>query len=182
MERTTPKQLISARINEFTMCIKMLLDAEHTLPALVILYVGIDTFGSLLRPESEVDTKGDYFKQWVKDYMIGNAQVAFTAEDLWAARCGLLHTHTASSKLSREGKARQLNYFRAKGMPIPPVIQHAMRKALAQGKLFVDVDALSTAFTDGAQRFLAAVESDRALGKKVLHHSTRLFGGWRYVV
>jgi hypothetical protein len=29
---------------------------------------------------------------------------------------------------------------------------------------------------------LVAFQSDAALEKRVLHHSTHLFGGWRYVV
>jgi len=182
MEHPTPKQVLSARMNEFTISVKLLLDAAHTLPALVMLYAAIDILGSLLRPESESDTKGEYFKKWVDDYMIGHLQVAFTSEDLWAARCGLLHTHTASSTLSRQGKARQLHYFRAQGASLPLAMQHAMKEASAQGKLFADVDAFYTAFADGTQRFLAAVQSNATLEKRVLHHSTYLFGGWRYVV
>jgi hypothetical protein len=182
MEHPTPNQVLSARVNEFTIAIKLLLDAAHTLPALMMLYAAVDILGSLLRPESEPDTKGEYFKKWVHDYMIAHSQVAFTSEELWSARCGLLHTHTASSKLSRQGKARQLHYFRAHGASLPPAMQHAMRDALSQGKLFVEVDALCTVFRDGTQRFLAAVQSDAALEKRVLHHSTHLFGGWRYVV
>jgi hypothetical protein len=182
MEHPTPKQILSARVNEFTIAIKLLLDSAHTLPALVMLYAAIDILGSLLRRESESDTKGEYFKKWVDDYMIARSQVVFTSEDLWAARCGLLHTHTASSKLSRQGKARQLHYYRAQGASIPPAMQHALREASALGKLFVDVDGLCTIFAEGTQRFLTAVQSDTALEKRALHHSAQLFGGWRYVV
>jgi hypothetical protein len=182
MEHPTPNQVLSARVNEFTTAIKLLLDAGHTLPALIMLYAAIDILGSLLRLEWEPDTKGEYFKKWVDDYMIADSRIAFTSEELWSARCGLLHTHTASSKLSRQGKARQLHYFQAHGAPLPPAMQHAMKDALAHGKLFVDVDALCTVFTNGAQLFLAALQSDAALENRVLHHSTHLFGVWTYVV
>jgi hypothetical protein len=181
MEHPTPQQVLSARVNEFTISIKLLLDAAHTLPALVILYTALDILGSLLRPESEPDTKGEYFKKWVEDYMIGHSQIAFTSEELWGARCGLLHTHTASSKLSRQGKVRQLHYFRARGASLPPATQHGMNAALAQGKLFVDVDALYAAFEDATRRFLTAIQRDATLEKRVLHHSSHLFRGWRYV-
>ena len=98
-------------MNEFTISIKLLLDKDHTLPALVMLYAAMDIFGSLSRPESEADTKGGYFKNWVNEYLLAKP-AKLMAEDLWAARCALLHTHTASSKLSRDGVARQLHYFR----------------------------------------------------------------------
>jgi len=85
----------------------------------------------------------------------------------------LLHTHTASSKLSRRGKARQIHYFRAHGASLPPATQHAINAALAQGKLFVDVDGLYAAFEDGTRRFLAAIQRDATLEKRVLHHWKR---------
>jgi hypothetical protein len=181
MEHSTPQQVFSARVNEFKISVKLLLDAAHTLPALVMLYAAIDILGSLLRPQSEPDTKGEYFRKWVDDYMIRHSQVAFTSEELWGARCGLLHTHTAASKLSRHGMARQLHYFRAHGASLPSATQHAMNTALAQGKLFVDVDALYGAFEEGTRQFLTAIQRDAALEKRVMHHSSHLFGSWRYM-
>ncbi len=181
MEPPTPHQVLSERVNEFTISMKLLLDARHTLPALIMLFATIDILGALLRPESETDTKGEHFKNWVEDYMIGYSQVAFTSEELWSARCGLLHTHTASSRLSRQGKARQLHYYRARGEPLPPGLKHALKSALAQDRLFVDVDALYGVFEDGTRRFLAAIHCDPLLEKRVLHHSASLFGNWRYV-
>jgi len=111
--------------------------------------------------------------------MTADSKVAFTSEELWSARCGLLHTHTASSRLSRQGKARQLHYFRAHGAHPSPALQHAMKAALAEGKLFVDVDALYAAFVDGVRRFWAATHRDPELQRRVLHHSSSLFGAWR---
>ncbi len=178
MSHPTSQQILSARVDEFTLSTKLLLDTKHMLPALVLLYTAIDILGSLLRPESETDTKGEYFKKWVDDYMIRHSKVAFTSEELWGARCGLLHTHTAASKLSRQGKARQLHYFRAHGVPLPPVEQHAMQVLLSQGRLFVDVDALYNTFDEGTRRFLTAIQHDATLEKRVLHHSKHLFGSW----
>jgi len=64
MEHPTPQQALSARLNEFTISIRLLLDAGYTLSALVMLYAATDIFGSLLRSEREPDTKGEYFKKW----------------------------------------------------------------------------------------------------------------------
>jgi hypothetical protein len=188
MEHPTPQQLFLARLSEFTISIKLLLDPPQnlpgnvtlsSLPALVMLYSAIDILGSLLRPESEADTRGEYFKKWVDDYMIGHSQVAFTSDDLWGARCGMLHTHTASSKLARAGKARRLHYLRTHGASLPPAMKAAMNGLSAQGKVFVDVDSLCSAFEEGTRRFLVAIQSDATLEKRVRHHSSHLFGVWR---
>src|SRR5882724_7989430 len=169
MEQPTPQRVLSARINEFTLCTASLLEAGHTLPALIVLYTAVDIFGSLLRPQTEPDTAGKYFKKWGEDYMLGGSQVPFTADDLWGARCGLLHTHTASSRLSREGTARQLHYYR--GSP-PAGMEQALKAMEQKGKLFVEVGELNRAFTDAAHRFQQEVAHNPHLAKGVLQHSS----------
>jgi hypothetical protein len=160
------------------MSIQLLLDARHTLPALIVLFAGLDVLGSLLRPELEADTAGRYFKEWANKYMVSHAHLPCTAEDLWGARCGLLHTHTSASKLSREGKVRQLHYSRG---PLPLKTKQGISALELKGKLILDVDALYGAFKNGCQRFMDDIQADSQLAKRVLHHSARLFGGWNYV-
>jgi hypothetical protein len=178
MEHPTPQQILIARVDEFALSIKLLLDARHTLPALIVLYTGIDIFGALLRPETELDTAGKYFKQWASDYLLANSQLPCTADDLWGARCGLLHTHTADSRESRRGAARQLHYFRGR---LPEDTQNAITSVAAKGKIFVDVDLFFAAFEAATRGFLRDVQRDSQLEQRVLHHSSRVFGGWRYV-
>ncbi len=168
--------MLLARLNEFTSSIRLVLDAKHTLPALVMLYAAIDIIGSLLRPESETDTKGAYFKKWVNEYMLVQSNVRFSAEDLWGARCGLLHTHSPSSMLSRKGAARQLQYTRG---PLPPPMMQAIKRVEQEGKkIFVDVDVLNQLFESGVRRFLDAIQRNSNLQKRVLRHSAKLFGSW----
>jgi hypothetical protein len=186
MEHPIPQQILSSRVNEFTIAIRLLLDARHTTPALIILYAAIDIFGALLRPETEIDTVGKaagYFKKWVHDYLLGHPQLICTPEDLWGARCGLLHAHTPSSKDSREGKAREIAYYREYA-PTPDMqreIESKRRSLSALGKVPVDVDILCCAFEQGVHRFLADVQRDPQLERRAFHHSAKLFGVWRYV-
>ena len=56
-----------------------------------------------------------------------------------------------------------------------------MRSLEPKGKLFVDVDSLNAAFEQGARCFLGDIQRDLQLEKRVLHHSSHLFGSWTYV-
>jgi len=178
METPTPQQVFSARVNEFTQAIKMLVDAGHIQTGLIVLYTAIDIFASLRRLETETDTNGSYFKKWVDDYMIAGWQRPFTSEDLWGARCGLLHTHTASSKVSRQGKARQLHYYRAHGFISPDQQRAFDSMADTHGKQFVDLDLLHADFVEGLRRFSTDTQRNPELAKRVFHHSATLFGSW----
>jgi len=183
MEHPTPNQAIVARFNDFTICIKMLLDARHTIPALVLLYSAIDVFGSLARPETESDTNGGHFKKWAEDYMIRPSRLMIASKDLWGARCGLLHTHSPSSNVSRQGNACELHYYRAH-IPTPDMqsaLDSALKLVRTRGKLPVDVDVLYAAFEDGVRSFLADIQRDPELKKRAVHHCSKLFGVLNYV-
>ena len=183
MEYPSAQRILDSRVNEFKICIRLLLDNRHTLPALILLYSGIDALASLLRSEKEPDTTGAYFKKWTADYMVSPSGMEALPEDLWGARCGLLHTHAASSKVAREGKARPLHYYRCHS-PSPEGQQDLQKKLQtlrAAGKLPVDVDAIYAAFDHGLDSFLQHVQRDPQLAKRVHHHASLLFGSWTYV-
>ena len=184
MEHTTPQQAIVAFFNDFTISIRILLDAGHTRPALVLLYSGIDVSASLVRLETEPDTNRGHFKKWAEDYMIGPSQLTVGSEDLYGARCGLLHTHSPSSRDSRQAKARELFYYRAR-RALPPDMQRVLESKLkwvrARGQLPVDVEVLYAAFEDGVRRFLADIHRDPKLEKRAVHHASKLFGVLNYV-
>ena len=76
---------------------------------LVVLYSAIDTLAWVNLPSGDVTRTA--FKDWVDQYMLSTYPLPCTAEDLYAARCALLHSHTAESKSSREGNARQIFYY-----------------------------------------------------------------------
>jgi hypothetical protein len=78
---------------------------------LVIIFSAIDTFGLLDAPSNQTSATGSSFKEWAKKYIIPHQGITFTEEDLWGARCGILHTHTSDSDLAKKGKAKILVYI-----------------------------------------------------------------------
>lgn len=77
-------------------------------PALILIYTGIDTVG-WLDSNDEYSTRAS-FVNWVDAYLLKAKPLLCTSLDLYAARCGLLHTFTPDSKLSSTGKARRICY------------------------------------------------------------------------
>jgi hypothetical protein len=82
---------------------------ERLFPALLLLYSSMDVVASFTRPIGQEDTSGEVFKAWIDRYMLPASGLKCRSEDLWAARCGMLHTLTIESKLSREGRARRIS-------------------------------------------------------------------------
>ncbi|WP_313499325.1 hypothetical protein [Stutzerimonas nitrititolerans] len=70
-------------------------------PALVMLYSAIDSVSWLACTTTK--ESGKAFKAWVTDWMLKDPRIQCTAEELYAARCGLVHTLTPTSSLTQRG-------------------------------------------------------------------------------
>ena len=77
-------------------------------PALILIYSAIDTVG-WLDSNDQFATRNSFI-DWTNRYLLTTNRLSCTAVELYAARCGLLHTFTPNSKLSSDKKARRLCY------------------------------------------------------------------------
>lgn len=79
--------------------------------ALILNHSTIDVLGLLDAPPDQVSATGASYMAWAKKYFLPQGNFAFDEVALWGSRCAVLHTFTSESKLSREGKARELQFF-----------------------------------------------------------------------
>ena len=128
-------------------------DAELPDAVLKIIYSGIDWFGFLASPPAVLDASGNTFKQTGEKYILTHLQsvdgTLITSEDLWAARCGVLHTSTPLSKLERDGNAPQV-FYQFKDKTLVNMILNAHQMPVP-----IDIANLSFAFKEGSTAFLA---------------------------
>lgn len=82
--------------------------AKHRfISCLILLYSGIDAMASL---DAGGRAAGPAFRHWVNQYLLKANPLPCTALELWGARCGVVHTFTAQSDLSRHKKVRMVVY------------------------------------------------------------------------
>jgi hypothetical protein len=90
---------------------RLLASPRLLMPTLVLTYSAMDALASLARESKSDYVTGADFKVWARTYLLAaGSPLACSPEDLWGARCGVLHTHGATSKLSDEGHARKILY------------------------------------------------------------------------
>ncbi|WKL53312.1 hypothetical protein Q1W70_01615 [Pseudomonas kielensis] len=134
--------------------------------ALAAMFSSVDKMAWL--SSSNIDHGGKEFKKWVDDYFLVNTNFALNAEDLWAARCGLLHAGSAESKLYRHGKAKQIFYAVGQRRSDAEVKAELDSKLPQIGLTADEVVAvhcmdLFDLWIASAERFTNAIESDPAL-------------------
>src|SRR5438128_496386 len=105
---------ISVKLKQITAAAELCISARLNTPALILLYSAIDA-ASWLCAEYPDGPVQKYFVAWVEKYLLATGRFKCSALDLWAARCGIVHTFSASSRLSREGKVHQIVYVNRGG-------------------------------------------------------------------
>ncbi|MBA4682522.1 hypothetical protein DP090_010385 [Pseudomonas sp. MDMC216] len=125
-------------------------------PALVLLYSSIDSVSWLAT--SSTKESGKAFKTWVTDWMLKTPTIKCTADELYAARCGLVHTLTPTSSQTQKG-TRKIAYSwgTASNEQLEELIQ---RTGSNQKLVSVHLSELIQAFRIGMADYLNYVSED----------------------
>ncbi len=141
-----------------------------TLPGILLSYATMDIAASLTRPIGQPDTTGDDFKRWVEKYLLPGSRLNCSSADLWAARCGVLHTYSAASRLSRQGSAKMIAYVVGAMPPDHPSIRFGNPNSLA-----VHIVDFRDATHGAVDRFRDDLDTDAELAARVQQHAHELF-------
>ncbi len=161
----------SAALSQLRDAVNDVFKSRRVLPTFLLLYTSIDILASLTRPKDSESTSSKYFKDWVAAYMLPESNLPCTAHDIWGARCGLLHTLTAESDMSRLKSARMINYI---GDIHYAEEMQQRHDAGATKDLFVSTHLFVKAFIAACNRFDSAVRSDTHLQDTVYFHAAKL--------
>ena len=102
--------VIPRNIEKHLCAIRLCMANQLTVPAIILIYTGIDFLASLTRPEGQQEVKSDDFIRWAEQYMSCKETLGVRGIDLYAARCGVVHSYRISSRLYRRAKANRIAY------------------------------------------------------------------------
>ena len=106
-------------------------------------------------PAGQYDVTRDDFVKWAEQYIKFPCSEQLTGLDLYGARCAMLHSYGTASKLSREGKCRQVGYM---DKSVPEV---CFAPNVSNNLVLVSVPALAEALFAGVDKFLVHMFEDR---------------------
>lgn len=116
--------------------------------AIMLTYAGMDAMASLGRPEGQDEVTRKNFIDWAARYIRFPCKEQLTGEDLYGARCAMLHGHTVYSKMFKEGKCRIVGYM-DKSVPEVRYVP-----GISPDMVLVSIAALVDAFFKGIDTFL----------------------------
>lgn len=163
------------RLNKFdqhaehlTAAIRLCLEQKYIVPAMMLLFAGIDGMAWLHREHEGINNSDD-FMQWVDRFLIHNSvSGTVTSIDFWANRNALLHEQSSNSTLTRSGKARPFLYF-AKGQYAFPLTASWVLQPVT-----LEAEGMVNAFERGVKNFRSFIESS-ARREHILERCNELF-------
>ena len=137
-------------------------------PAITLLYAGIEVLGFLVsdEPYATRQTFIDWAEKYLDDFL---RRKGLTGIDLYSARCGVLHTGRAPSKLVDSGSAREL-WYRFGGESHVNIMTNTPKPAV-----LIDVEELIQSFDNGVQRFMTDVDLNSNLQAQANAKAERFF-------
>lgn len=134
--------------------------------ALAAMFSSIDKMAWLTTLDHE--SEGKDFKAWVDTYFISSRSLPYTANDLWAARCGLLHTGAAESRDYRKNNANLIYYLvnhkRSDAEVMQIIDPYLQNQGIARSRVtLVQYHDLLIDYIDALGRFKDALQRDATL-------------------
>jgi hypothetical protein len=153
-----PLEKLRARTEQLYIAVSNCLEQDFIESAMILLYAGIDAMAWLNLPPNVNDVEGADFKRWVADYFLPGSRFNCSPEDMYGARCGLVHTNTSESKLNRKGRATKIFYYRERDGVKQGILQILMDEQ--HMPWFIDIDQLIINFRTAIERFIDDISTD----------------------
>ena len=138
--------------------IQVTYDSDCFGSCLILIYSGIDAMSYLSMPVSQNEAHRKDFIKWSNKYLspvLTNETTAITGEELYSARCGVVHTYTVESKKTKQGSARMIGYLVGGGQPI------VYDPKVAKDLVLLRLDVLRDAFFVGIDKFLVEAYAEK---------------------
>ena len=138
--------------------------------AVILTYCAMDAMAFLSMPEGKQKVERSDFKEWITKYMKTDSTqpYQYNEDDLYGARCGIVHTYSAESDLSRENKCRKI-------VNKPNCLRHFYEPNKHPDLVVLGVELFIRDFYDAVSSFLVDIEKDDNLRKRVENRLPHLF-------
>jgi len=153
--------------------IKWCFNSGKWTPGLILLYSSIDIMASLNRDPAKPKVTRSDFIEWVDTHLLPGSGLNCKAIDLYAARCGLVHSYSPDSELTGDYKANKIYYVYGKveAIELQRIINNSPHKEL----ISVHIDQLFTALEIAVERFAKALKDNPSKEKLAAQRASEFF-------
>ena len=172
-ERDSRVDTLLKNFVQLTTAVQTCIQIKLQVPTLILIYASLDIMGYLNMPADKLSNTADDFCKWADRYFLPNLKdKSCRSIDLYSARCGLLHTMSYESNLTRKEKAKHIMY--AWGNADPNVLKRLITK-MKRVDIVLHVEDMNSALVAGLQAFLKDIYEDKARVALILRRASKMF-------
>jgi len=149
------------------------LQNEYWLSAVKLIYSGTDNLAWLSRKHEKPNVDKKDFTDFVNRYLLPDSGLTCSSEELYSARCGLLHCNTAESGISRSGNAKYLSY--ATGLSSEEIGYEHIRPESRDRHVVVNIDKLYKAYNKSIDILNQRISQEANFADLIYHRSIKLY-------
>jgi hypothetical protein len=168
----TGEDALLANTRDLLAAIRLCLTNHLRMPALTLIYCGIDFMAALGQQSANKSKSKERFVLWADSNMDCQQRLGVSSIDLYAARCGIVHSYTIDSDLSEKGQACRILYAWGNADIEEPA---RFLQSLGCPEKIIKIEALFEAFAHGVEMFGERLEHDPNFSSLVLKRSRKLF-------
>jgi hypothetical protein len=148
----TNQQSLEIAFKQFFDAIDCCATKQLKMPTLVLVYCTIDIASWLYSEKKNVKAR---FIDWVEKYLLPASALKCTALELYGARCGIVHSNSPESDLSKAGKVKQVGYawLPSRASELDKLVGFGVRLGI-EGFIAIQADELIEALRHAADSFL----------------------------
>ena len=143
---------------------QLCLDQDLHMPGLILVFTLIDSFAWAASDKAEKKNRVQ-FEDWLETWVYPHSQLPCTSTELYAARCGILHTLTSKADLNVTKGVRQVVY--AWGPAKLSTLQSSVEAINRPELVGLHINELLEAVKEGIARTVEAADADANLAKRL---------------
>lgn len=125
---------------------------------LILIYCGANAMAYLDMPLNQKEVHGEDFIKWAEYYLspnLSNQATRITGEELYNARCAMVHTYSVESQKTNGGSIRIIGYVIGGNQSI------VWNPKVASNMILLEIETLKDAFFTAIDRFLIKSYADK---------------------
>ena len=171
------KDLFESNVLELIKAIDYCFKDNVNLSGLILFFSAIDILAWLSRDPHDSDATRNDFIRWVGEFMLPGTGLACTAEELYSARCNIIHSYApewGTGVSRRERETKKIIYVWGKARA--EVLESCVTKQSEKDKtVLLYTDELVNSLKMAIERFSASFSFNRALSELVYERSEKYF-------
>ena len=170
------KDLYESNIIELIKTIDYCFKGKANLSGLILLYSVIDIMAWLSRDRHDADSTKNDFIRWVNEFLLPGSNIACTAEDLYSARCSLIHSYAPEwgTSMNHQNETKKIYYVwgKARKEQFEGNVSISTEK---DASIVLHLDDLVSALKIAVQRFNESFAYNRPLFELINERSKKFF-------